>query len=52
MKAVIGQFKFPAVRRYLHDLSAEMGEHLDNITTALQMFLEIGMFKYVSDFST
>lgn len=38
-----GQFKYPAVQRYLHDLSSEMGEHLDSITSSLTMFLEIGI---------
>lgn len=37
-----GQFKYPAVQRYLHDLTSEMGEHLDNITAALSVFIEIG----------
>lgn len=37
-----GQFKYPAVQRYLHDLTTEMGEHLDNITAALSVFIEIG----------
>lgn len=38
-----GQFKYPAVQRYLHDLSSEMGDHLDSITSSLTMFLEIGI---------
>ncbi|KAI0074084.1 WD40 repeat-like protein [Panus rudis PR-1116 ss-1] len=38
-----GQFRYPAVQRYVHDLSGEMGEHLDSITSALQMFIEIGV---------
>ncbi|KAI5118541.1 hypothetical protein M0805_008482 [Coniferiporia weirii] len=38
-----GQFKYPAVQRYLHDLCAEMGDHLDTITSSLSMFLEIGI---------
>lgn len=37
-----GQFKYPAVQRYLHDLTTEMGEHLDSITSSLSMFIEIG----------
>lgn len=39
----VGQFKYPAVQRYLHDLSTEMGDHLDNITATLSVFIEIGM---------
>ena len=38
----LGQFRFPAVQRYIHDLSSEMGEHIDNITSALSMFIEVG----------
>lgn len=38
-----GQFKYPAVQRYLHDLTSEMADHLDTITSSLSMFLEIGM---------
>ncbi|EPT02101.1 hypothetical protein FOMPIDRAFT_1029426 [Fomitopsis schrenkii] len=43
LKAYEGQFKYPAVQRYLHDLTTEMGEHLDNITAALSVFIEIGV---------
>ncbi|KAJ7691790.1 hypothetical protein B0H17DRAFT_1062666 [Mycena rosella] len=38
-----GQFRYPAVQRYVHDLTAEMGEHIDSITTTLMMFVEIGV---------
>ncbi len=38
----IDQFKYPAVQRYLHDLTGEMGEHLDSITSSLSIFIEIG----------
>ncbi|KDQ32012.1 hypothetical protein PLEOSDRAFT_1035373 [Pleurotus ostreatus PC15] len=38
---VTGQFKFPAVQRYIHDLASEMGEHMDSITATLSMFIEI-----------
>lgn len=38
-----GQFKYPAVQRYVHDLTAEMGEHIDNITGTLSMFIEVGV---------
>ncbi|KAM5543424.1 hypothetical protein V8D89_002675, partial [Ganoderma adspersum] len=37
------EFRFPAVQRYLHDLSGEMGEHIDNITASLSVFIEIGV---------
>ncbi|KAF7360499.1 Catabolite degradation [Mycena venus] len=30
-----GQFRYPAVQRYVHDLTAEMGEHIDSITSTL-----------------
>ncbi|OCH89316.1 WD40 repeat-like protein [Obba rivulosa] len=43
LKAYEGQFRYPAVERYLHDLSAEMGEHLDSITSSLSVFIEIGV---------
>ncbi|KAJ7598791.1 quinon protein alcohol dehydrogenase-like superfamily [Mycena floridula] len=38
-----GQFRYPSVQRYLHDLTSEMGEHLDNITTTISMFIEVGV---------
>ncbi|KZV92646.1 WD40 repeat-like protein [Exidia glandulosa HHB12029] len=38
-----GQFRFPGVTRYVHDLSTEIGEHLENITTALVVFVEVGV---------
>ncbi|KAH7907662.1 WD40-repeat-containing domain protein [Hygrophoropsis aurantiaca] len=38
-----GQFKYPAVQRYIHDLTAEMGEHIDTITGTLSMFIEVGV---------
>lgn len=40
-----GQFRYPAVQRYLHDLMSEMGEHLDSITSSLSVFIEIGMLR-------
>lgn len=42
LNAYEGQFKYPAVQRYLHDLTAEMGDHLDSITTSLAYFTEVG----------
>ncbi|KAG1783440.1 hypothetical protein EV702DRAFT_260346 [Suillus placidus] len=38
-----GQFRYPAVQRYTHDLTSEIGEHVDNITVNLSMFIEIGV---------
>jgi len=38
-----GQFRYPAVQRYLHDLTSEMGEHIETITATLIMFIEIGV---------
>ena len=43
-KGNAGQFKYPAVQRYVHDLCGEMSDHLDTITSSLAMFLEIGEF--------
>ncbi|KAI0346640.1 WD40 repeat-like protein [Trametopsis cervina] len=43
LKAYEGQFRYPAVQRYLHDLTGEMGEHLDSITSSLSIFIEIGI---------
>ncbi|KAI0701045.1 WD40 repeat-like protein [Cytidiella melzeri] len=43
LKTYEGQFKYPAVQRYLHDLTGEMGEHLDSITSSLSVFIEIGV---------
>ena len=37
-----GQFKYPAVQRYLHDLSSDLGEHIESITSALSLFIEVG----------
>ncbi|KAG0698073.1 hypothetical protein DFH29DRAFT_121383 [Suillus ampliporus] len=38
-----GQFRYPAVQRYIHDLTSEIGDHIDNITVNLSMFIEIGV---------
>lgn len=38
-----GQFRYPGVTRYVHDLSTEIGEHLENITAALVVFVEVGV---------
>ncbi|KAH7929049.1 WD40 repeat-like protein [Leucogyrophana mollusca] len=37
------QFRYPAVQRYIHDLTSEIGDHIDNITGTLSMFIEIGV---------
>jgi len=39
----VAQFRYPAVQRYIHDITGEMGDHLDSITSTLSMFIEIGM---------
>ena len=41
-RPVEGQFRYPAVQRYLHDLTSEMGEHLDSINSSLSVFIDIG----------
>ncbi len=38
-----GQFRYPAVQRYIHDLTSEMGEHIDAISATLSMFIEVGV---------
>ncbi|KAG5646394.1 hypothetical protein DXG03_003717 [Asterophora parasitica] len=43
LKEYSGQFRYPSVQRYIHDLSIEMGEHIDSITSSLSMFIEIGV---------
>lgn len=40
--SITGQLRNPAVQRYLHDLSIEMGEHIDGITSTLSIFIEVG----------
>ena len=37
-----GQFKYPAVQRYLHDLSTDLAEHIESITSALSLFINVG----------
>ncbi|KAF8997101.1 hypothetical protein BDQ17DRAFT_1391948 [Cyathus striatus] len=43
LKAYKGQFRTPSVQKYLHDLSTEMTEHIDNIITSLSVFKELGV---------
>ena len=38
-----GQFRFPGVVRYVHDLSTEIGEHFLVITSALVQFVQVGV---------
>ncbi|KAG6380731.1 hypothetical protein JVT61DRAFT_5111 [Boletus reticuloceps] len=33
----------PTVQRYIHDLTTEIGNHLDSITETLSMFIETGV---------
>ncbi|KAI6159682.1 hypothetical protein EDD17DRAFT_887078 [Pisolithus thermaeus] len=37
------QFRSAAVQRYVHDLTSEIGYHVDNVTVTLAMFIEIGV---------
>ena len=37
-----GRFGNPAVKRYLHDLSSDLDEHVANVTSALSLFIETG----------
>ncbi|GLB42232.1 putative WD domain, G-beta repeat [Lyophyllum shimeji] len=43
LKEYTGHFRYPSVQRYIHDLSEEMGEHIDSITSTLSMFIEVGV---------
>ncbi|KZV65333.1 WD40 repeat-like protein [Peniophora sp. CONT] len=43
LRSYEGQFRHPAVQRYLHDLTEEMGDHIESTTQALSMFVEIGI---------
>ncbi|TFY77336.1 hypothetical protein EWM64_g6675 [Hericium alpestre] len=43
LKEYTGQFRYPGVKRYLHDLSSEVGDHLESISTAVSLFVEIGV---------
>ncbi|PFH49908.1 hypothetical protein AMATHDRAFT_146529 [Amanita thiersii Skay4041] len=38
-----GQFKCPAVQQYLHDLSSDLGEHIQTITSTLSIFIDVGV---------
>ncbi|EGO26456.1 hypothetical protein SERLADRAFT_436268 [Serpula lacrymans var. lacrymans S7.9] len=42
-KAYAGQLKYPASQKYIHELTAEMGHHIDNMIGSLSMFIEIGI---------
>ncbi|KAG5638343.1 hypothetical protein H0H81_000586 [Sphagnurus paluster] len=43
LREYAGHFRYPSVQRYIHDLSVEMGEHIDSITSTLSMFIEVGV---------
>ncbi|KDR80328.1 hypothetical protein GALMADRAFT_242702 [Galerina marginata CBS 339.88] len=43
LKEYAGQFRYAAVQRYIHDLSSEMGAHIDELTSSLSMFIEVGV---------
>ncbi|KAF8190525.1 hypothetical protein BJ912DRAFT_965422 [Pholiota molesta] len=43
LKEYAGQFRYPSVQRYIHDLSSEMGNHFDELTSSLSMFIEVGV---------
>ncbi|KAF5369016.1 hypothetical protein D9758_002829 [Tetrapyrgos nigripes] len=43
LKYWASQFRYPAVQRYIQDLTAEMGEHIESITDTIQIFIEIGV---------
>jgi hypothetical protein len=38
-----GQFKFHPIGKYLHDLTCEMGGHMDSMTQSLRVFIEAGV---------
>ncbi|KAJ7598512.1 hypothetical protein C8J56DRAFT_168138 [Mycena floridula] len=38
-----GQFHYPSVKRYLHDLSSDLGVQLDNLTSTISMFIEVAV---------
>jgi hypothetical protein len=42
LQAYAGQFSQPAIQRYIHDLSGELGEQLDSISKSLAHFTEVG----------
>ncbi|KAI9465719.1 WD40 repeat-like protein [Lactarius psammicola] len=38
-----GNFRSPAVQRYLHELMTDVSEHLSSVSAALSMFIEVGI---------
>ena len=36
--------RYPAIQRYLHNLSSDLGEYIENITSALSLFIDVGKF--------
>lgn len=45
-RMVIGQFKHPSVQRYLHDLTPTLGEYMEELTSGLTMFKDIGVYRH------
>jgi WD repeat-containing protein 26 len=43
MREYAGSFATPAIRKYVHEISGEMGIHLETITRALHDFVEVGV---------
>ncbi|KAJ7906092.1 hypothetical protein B0H13DRAFT_2333833 [Mycena leptocephala] len=41
LQAYRGQFGYPAIQRYVHDLTTGMGQHIDSIAPILIMFIEV-----------
>ncbi|KAJ7598511.1 quinon protein alcohol dehydrogenase-like superfamily [Mycena floridula] len=38
-----GQFHDPSVKNYLHELSSDLGVQVDNMTSTISMFIEVGV---------
>ncbi|KAF8510291.1 WD40 repeat-like protein [Hysterangium stoloniferum] len=38
-----GQLRFPAVGHYIHDISVELGDHIESITSTIRVFVEVGV---------
>ncbi|KAF5368997.1 hypothetical protein D9758_002841 [Tetrapyrgos nigripes] len=43
LKEYEGQFRYPAIQRYVQDLTAEITEHIENITDTISIFVEVGV---------
>ncbi|KAF7344445.1 Catabolite degradation [Mycena sanguinolenta] len=46
-----GQFRYPAVQTYVHDLAAELGQNIDGIISTLVLFVEVVSFATISEIS-